>query len=90
MFAQAQPSYVLLLQLKGGLRDKPGKPADYYHSCYCLSGLSAAQHVHGGCVLGHEDNLLRKADPLINVVQDKLQAARDYFSKQPALRHMEQ
>lgn len=29
---------------KGGLRDKPGKPADAYHSCYNLAGLSAAQH----------------------------------------------
>lgn len=28
----------------GGLRDKPGKGADAYHSCYNLSGLSAAQH----------------------------------------------
>lgn len=34
-------------QLKGGLRDKPGKPPDYYHSCYCLSGLSSAQHLPG-------------------------------------------
>jgi protein farnesyltransferase subunit beta len=29
---------------KGGLRDKPGKPADAYHTCYNLAGLSAAQH----------------------------------------------
>lgn len=28
----------------GGLRDKPGKGADAYHSCYNLSGLAAAQH----------------------------------------------
>lgn len=21
---------------RGGLRDKPGKSADYYHTCYCL------------------------------------------------------
>jgi hypothetical protein len=27
----------------GGLRDKPGKSRDYYHSCYALSGLSIAQ-----------------------------------------------
>ena len=24
----------------GGLRDKPGKKADFYHTCYSLSGLS--------------------------------------------------
>lgn len=29
---------------RGGLRDKPGKYSDAYHSCYVLSGLSAAQH----------------------------------------------
>ncbi|KAG6336087.1 hypothetical protein ID866_3013 [Astraeus odoratus] len=28
----------------GGLRDKPPKPADAYHTLYCLVGLSAAQH----------------------------------------------
>lgn len=27
----------------GGLRDKPGKSRDFYHSCYALSGLSIAQ-----------------------------------------------
>lgn len=29
----------------GGLRDKPGKGTDAYHTCYNLSGLAAAQHV---------------------------------------------
>ncbi|ORY77287.1 terpenoid cyclases/protein prenyltransferase alpha-alpha toroid [Protomyces lactucae-debilis] len=28
---------------RGGLRDKPGKSADYYHTCYCLAGLSITQ-----------------------------------------------
>ena len=28
----------------GGLLDKPEKPPDFYHTCYCLSGLSVAQH----------------------------------------------
>ena len=32
-------------QHEGGLRDKPGKPRDHYHSCYCLSGLSLAQQM---------------------------------------------
>ena len=27
----------------GGLRDKPGKGRDFYHSCYALSGLAIAQ-----------------------------------------------
>ncbi|RVX08883.1 Protein farnesyltransferase subunit beta [Vitis vinifera] len=29
---------------EGGFRDKPGKHRDYYHTCYCLSGLSVAQY----------------------------------------------
>ncbi|KAH8725071.1 terpenoid cyclases/protein prenyltransferase alpha-alpha toroid [Phaeosphaeriaceae sp. PMI808] len=29
---------------KGGLKDKPGKYPDAYHTCYNLAGLSAAQH----------------------------------------------
>ncbi|KAK4190845.1 protein farnesyltransferase subunit beta [Podospora australis] len=29
---------------RGGLRDKPGKMSDAYHTCYVLSGLSSAQH----------------------------------------------
>jgi Prenyltransferase and squalene oxidase repeat len=31
---------------KGGLRDKPGKSRDFYHSCYSLSGLSISQSFH--------------------------------------------
>jgi protein farnesyltransferase subunit beta len=29
---------------RGGMRDKPSARADAYHTCYSLSGLSAAQH----------------------------------------------
>ncbi|CAG8735421.1 26149_t:CDS:10 [Dentiscutata erythropus] len=29
---------------KGGLIDKPKRSPDYYHTCYCLSGLSTSQH----------------------------------------------
>mmetsp|Transcript_14851 Transcript_14851/g.35735 ORF Transcript_14851/g.35735 Transcript_14851/m.35735 type:complete len:462 (-) Transcript_14851:91-1476(-) len=38
--------YILLCaqDVNGGLRDKPSKPKDFYHSCYNLSGLSVAQH----------------------------------------------
>jgi hypothetical protein len=32
---------------RGGLRDKPGKPPDAYHSCYVLAGLAGAQHEYG-------------------------------------------
>ncbi|KAL3823292.1 hypothetical protein ACHAXA_003440 [Cyclostephanos tholiformis] len=38
--------YILLCaqDVNGGLRDKPSKSRDFYHSCYNLSGLSVAQH----------------------------------------------
>ncbi|KAG5952719.1 hypothetical protein E4U53_000055 [Claviceps sorghi] len=32
------------LSQRGGLRDKPSKYSDAYHSCYVLCGLSSAQH----------------------------------------------
>ncbi|GAA5989927.1 hypothetical protein JCM11641_002813 [Rhodosporidiobolus odoratus] len=37
--------YITLVaqQPGGGLRDKPGKPADAYHTCYNLAGASSAQ-----------------------------------------------
>lgn len=63
---------------RGGLRDKPGKPADYYHTCYCLSGLSCSQH-YSGIVLGGAQNQLVRADPLCNVVATKLEAAQEHF-----------
>ena len=64
----------------GGLRDKPGKPPDYYHTCYCLSGLSASQH-YGQTVkvLGDDLNRLAKIDLLCNVVADQLQDGLAYF-----------
>ena len=65
---------------RGGFKDKPGKPPDYYHTCYCLSGLSAMQHM-GGRVLGPQSNLLVRADPLCNVVKAHLDAALVYNSR---------
>ncbi|KAA1469064.1 terpenoid cyclases/Protein prenyltransferase [Dentipellis sp. KUC8613] len=43
---KALQEYVLLAgqHSAGGLRDKPPKNPDAYHTLYCLSGLSAAQH----------------------------------------------
>ena len=41
---QALLDYIMVCcQCKtGGLRDKPGKSRDYYHTCYCISGASVA------------------------------------------------
>lgn len=43
---EALQEYILLCCQSnyGGLLDKPGKGPDFYHTCYCLSGLSVAQH----------------------------------------------
>jgi protein farnesyltransferase subunit beta len=62
----------------GGLRDKPGKPRDFYHTCYCLSGLSSAQHYGGaggaGGGVGPPANALARADPVLNVAAARLEA----------------
>ena len=69
---------------EGGLRDKPGKPRDFYHTCYCLSGLASAQH-HGGCgVVGPPANLLAAADPVLNVAAARLDAWLPLLEAQPA------
>lgn len=69
-------------QLRGGLRDKPGKPADFYHTCYCLSGLSVVQHA-SNCILGPRENELKRTDPACNVLDEKLAAARQYYAARP-------
>lgn len=63
-----------------GLRDKPGKSPDFYHTCYCLSGLSVAQQLCGRA-LGGRANAVAETDPRINVLPDKLHRAREYFSR---------
>nr|CAD1823884.1 unnamed protein product [Ananas comosus var. bracteatus] len=82
--------YILLCSqvLEGGFKDKPGKSRDFYHSCYCLSGLSLSQY---SCtsdsdslpppedVLGPYSNLLKPTHPLYNVVLDQYYKAREYF-----------
>jgi protein farnesyltransferase subunit beta len=57
--------YILLCaqDVNGGLRDKPSKPKDFYHSCYNLSGLSVAQHAlcswpPASCEARNDDNHL--------------------------------
>ncbi|KAI5059258.1 hypothetical protein GOP47_0025577 [Adiantum capillus-veneris] len=88
---QALQGYILLCcqVLEGGLRDKPGKARDYYHTCYCLSGLSIAQFSLArslsalplpSSVLGPFDNLLSATHPLCNVVLDKYYDANRFFS----------
>ncbi|KAK8687099.1 hypothetical protein V6N13_085931 [Hibiscus sabdariffa] len=87
----ALQQYILLCSqdLNGGLRDKPGKSRDHYHTCYCLSGLSVCQRswledddsppLHRA-VLGPYSNLLEPIHPLYNVVLDRYREAHEFFT----------
>eukprot|EP00392_Amoebophrya_sp_AT5.2_P016909 g17217.t1 len=73
----------------GGLRDKPGKKPDFYHTCYSLSGVSACQSVFsadGSCVKAVVGdvvgNTLREIDPFYNVGLDKSFSMFEYFAGQ--------
>ena len=82
MDQMALQTYILKCcqQLKGGLRDKPGKGRDHYHTCYALSGLSIAQSFGLDCVLGPPENRLRATSPIYNVRGDKLAKAQAYYA----------
>ncbi|XVF60320.1 hypothetical protein PTKIN_Ptkin08bG0035600 [Pterospermum kingtungense] len=94
----ALQQYILLCsqELNGGLRDKPSKSRDHYHTCYCLSGLSVCQRSWSEdedspplprSVLGPYSNLLEPIHPLYNLVLDRYQEAHEFFtrSKDPVL-----
>ncbi|XP_071706330.1 protein farnesyltransferase subunit beta [Rutidosis leptorrhynchoides] len=82
--------YILLCsQMEGGFRDKPGKSKDYYHTCYCLSGLAAAQYGWSKdddspplphSVVGPYDNLLQPINPLFNIVVERYNEAHKFFT----------
>ncbi|KAJ8423216.1 hypothetical protein Cgig2_006769 [Carnegiea gigantea] len=87
----ALQQYIILCSqvVDGGLRDKPGKGRDFYHTCYCLSGLSVCQHITVEDsessplpqeVLGPYSNLLEQIHPLYNVVLDRYDEAHEFFS----------
>ncbi|CDJ68266.1 protein farnesyltranstransferase beta subunit, putative [Eimeria necatrix] len=75
----------------GGLRDKPGKPPDLYHSCYALSGLSISQYAasraefsRGPYVYGcWKSNLLQQTDPFYNVCCTHMQECREQLKQLP-------
>ena len=85
----ALQEYVLLCcqHPGGGLIDKPGKPRDYYHTCYCLSGLSVAQHFNRGKltankVIGDPENELKPTHPVYNIGLDAAYYALHHFKQQ--------
>ncbi|XP_046859213.1 protein farnesyltransferase subunit beta-like [Xenia sp. Carnegie-2017] len=69
----------------GGLVDKPGKVRDFYHTCYCLSGLSVAQNFHemnkeNVKVIGRNENLLNTTHPIFNIGIDSAMEAVKHFN----------
>ncbi|XP_062823277.1 protein farnesyltransferase subunit beta isoform X3 [Anolis carolinensis] len=91
MFDQeALQEYILLCCQcpAGGLLDKPGKSRDFYHTCYCLSGLSIAQHFGSGdllheVILGVPENRLQPTHPVYNISPGKVVQAVMHFLKKP-------
>lgn len=90
MFQQeALQEYVLICcqHPSGGLIDKPGKTKDFYHTCYCLSGLSVAQHFADGkharsCVIGNKElNEVKPCHPLFNIGLEAVCSAHEYFDR---------
>lgn len=83
--------YVLLAcqHPSGGLRDKPGKSSDYYHTCYSLSGMAAVQHGNGTpeskTIVGAE-NELERIDVYYNVLLEKSHRKCAYFDALPPLK----
>ncbi|XP_036406539.1 protein farnesyltransferase subunit beta-like isoform X1 [Megalops cyprinoides] len=87
---QALQEYILLCcqNPAGGLLDKPGKSRDFYHTCYCLSGLSIAQHFgsrdfHHELILGADENRLAPTHPVYNICPEKVAQAVEHFHKLP-------
>ena len=87
---RALQRYILLcaqVYPEGGLRDKPGKNRDYYHTCYCLSGLAASQRLYGDdastVVYGDPGKLLHETHPVFNVRVDKVARAAAFFAGLP-------
>jgi protein farnesyltransferase subunit beta len=73
----------------GGLKDKPGKSSDYYHTCYAMSGVAATQHGVGTeatkLVFGDSENELKRLDVFYNVLLEKSQRKCKYFEALPPL-----
>jgi protein farnesyltransferase subunit beta len=72
----------------GGLIDKPGKARDFYHTCYCLSGLSVAQHFilkhqMKTKAVGGDDNILKPIHPLYNICIDSALGTLKHFKTLP-------
>ena len=76
--------YILLCaqDVNGGLRDKPSKPRDFYHSCYNLSGLAMTQHCEDPSAetFGHPVySQVAASHPCYNIRLDRVPQVLDHF-----------
>lgn len=83
--SEALQEYLLLCcqRNNGGMIDKPGKYVDLYHTCYCLSGLSIAQHCKFTMeprIVGHFANEVIPTHPIYNVPPRAVIQAQTFFS----------
>eukprot|EP00928_Gymnodinium_smaydae_P019945 TRINITY_DN17690_c0_g1_i1.p1 TRINITY_DN17690_c0_g1~~TRINITY_DN17690_c0_g1_i1.p1 ORF type:complete len:475 (+),score=70.39 TRINITY_DN17690_c0_g1_i1:83-1426(+) len=72
----------------GGMRDKPGKSADFYHTCYALSGVSAAQLLNAAAeptIVGRPSNQVEPIDAYYNVHAEKAERKCEYFKALPPI-----
>merc|ERR1712232_1045082 len=80
-------TYVLLAcqHGTGGLRDKPGKSADFYHTCYAISGIASSQYGMDGSssMVGNPKNELQRIDFYYNVLLERSARKCDYFGRLP-------
>ncbi|TSR99406.1 Protein farnesyltransferase subunit beta [Bagarius yarrelli] len=81
-------SFVVTLKLQKQAQVPPGSQ-DFYHTCYCLSGLSVAQHfgnkdLHHELIIGKDENRLAPTHPVYNICPEKVAQAIQYFHKFPA------
>lgn len=94
--AQALLDYIMVCcQVQfGGLRDKPGRGRDYYHTCYCLSGLAVAAAEPSNAESSNTEPSVAPdawkaavgiVHPVYNVVAPKAEAALAHFSALPKL-----
>ena len=69
----------------GGLRDKPGRSRDYYHTCYRLSGLAIgiaalAPGGGGGAVPDRWLSSAAPVNPVYNISAEKAEAMLSHFA----------
>ena len=79
--------YVLLAcqDTSGGLRDKPSRFKDLYHTAYCLGGISIAQNNFNGppSLIGLSTNHLLPLNYAHNITKQNCEKAIQYFEKLP-------